>query len=210
MEGAGEEAAGAVAEGDNEHSQHGRAAPEPGEPEVEHVRHAVLRSGEYEAHHAEEEHEVLPQLVRAALVALDRYVDEDVAQHAEEKEADEPVAELHLAERRRALREAGDARHAREHGGYARADEVAQPDDRQRQGVFAVVLKGVADAAGVEAEAEGADCVEPYGEERRADDAALHREVHQAAEADAHACKGRGDEISQRRHLTARSPRPRG
>ena len=34
MEGAGEEAAGAVAEGDNEHSQHGRAAPEPGEPEV--------------------------------------------------------------------------------------------------------------------------------------------------------------------------------
>ena len=81
-------------------------APRARHPEVKHVRDAVLRPAEDEAHHAEEQREILPDLVGVVLVALHGNVDEDVTQKPQEKEAHEAVVQLGRAQRHRLFRDA--------------------------------------------------------------------------------------------------------
>ena len=101
----------------------------------------MLRASEDKHHHAELERKIFAEIVRIALETLDRYVDEDIAQNAEEKETCEVIAGLDGAHRRGLFRERrGASRQARAERRQACSNEIAEPDHGQSQRVGSVVL----------------------------------------------------------------------
>lgn len=85
VQGGEENAAGGVAERNDQNGENRPAAPQTGHPEVEHIGHTVLRPAEDKHHHAEEQGQVLSKLMRIALIPLDGDVDENVAEHTQKK-----------------------------------------------------------------------------------------------------------------------------
>lgn len=129
----------------------------------------MLGAGQDEDRDAEDQGQVLADLVGVGLIAVHRDVDQHVAEHAQHEKAaqavgvlrgDEPLGRLGVG-----AGEAG-AVHQRRHG--QGADQVADPDHHQGAQIGRLVLQDVAGLAREQVEAVGADGEQADGEKHRA------------------------------------------
>ena len=98
MQGGEENAPDRIAERDDQDREDRPAGPETRHPEVEHVGNTVLRSAKNEDHHAEEQGEILPKLMRVAFIALNCNIDKDIAENTQQEETEQTVIQFDLTE----------------------------------------------------------------------------------------------------------------
>ena len=154
---------------------------------IKHIRNAVLRSAEVEAHHAKEDGGVLCDLMLIILKAVHGDKDKDVAENAQKEEAQDTVFLLDLADGSCLFRKAPGSGEPQDQGDASRTDQVAGLDDGKGQGVGCVVPEGVADLSGEKMIAPGADDEEAGGEEGGSDHLIVHGQEKHSAKADAEA-----------------------
>lgn len=155
----------------------------------------MLVAAQYKYHYTEEQSEVFTDLVRILIVALNTDVDEYIAQDAQNKEAYQAVIGLDLAESDGLLGDRGDPgriyNECCEHSAY----EIAEPYDRDLNGVIKPVLKNITDLAGEQLQSKGAHTEETTGEEKGPNYLALLGQKYHSAKADAHSgknCRNQG------------------
>ena len=124
---------------------------------VEHVRHAVLRAAQDEAHNSQIDRGIFCDLMFVVLKTVDRNENENVAKYPQKEQTEIAVARLHFADRNGLFSKIGCARQPDNDRDAACTDQIADPYERQRCRICPVILKRIANFAGEQVKPASAD-----------------------------------------------------
>jgi len=195
-----DDAAGDVACGDDQQTDHGIEAPDASHGKIEHVCNAVFIAADDEDHDAEKHSQIFANFVGVVFVALHADVDENVAEDAQNEEAQIAVVQLGFAHGRGFFRKGSDAACPDAEGHQTGTHQVAQPDDRDVPCVVFVILEDVADLSREQVQAEGADAEEAAGEEKGPEDLVVEGQEGDATESDAGSSQNGRDKCFETLH----------